>query len=92
MAGWRAVSLFNDGAPNYRSEMQLYRIFLTRDGHICGPAMEHVLPDDTAALLATLDATSAETGAEAWEDQRLVVMLLPMRPTVPRTPAQPDAD
>ena len=58
--------------------MPIYRIFPTRNGHISGPAIDYDLPDDTAALLAAMDVLTAEQGAEAWEGQRLVVMLPPM--------------
>lgn len=67
----------------YGAPMPFYRIFPTRDGHVCGPPVDRNLPDDTAALLAAMAVTTAELGAEAWEYQRLVVILPPMprRPT-----------
>lgn len=41
-------------------------------------AVDHDLADDTAALFAAMEATSAEFGAEAWDGQRLVVIIPPM--------------
>lgn len=72
---------------NYGSRMPTYRIYPTRDGHASGPPVDHVLPDDTAALLAAMAVAMAENGAEAWEGQRLVVILPPMPLDKPSEPS-----
>ena len=71
----------------YRSSMPIYRIYPTRDGHASGPPTDHELADDTAALLAALHLATVENGAEAWEGQRLIVMLPPMPSAKPSEPS-----